>query len=90
MRISGMNHSYRTDRPSRRVVLISGTFLLSFGMTLASPLLLSGCGDDKVQMGNVEKSDDPKEKAKDSMDYYKQQNLKGGKAKTSSNSNQGR
>ncbi len=76
-----MNHSYPTDRPSRRVILISGISLLGFGMTLASPFLLSGCGDDKSQTGQVENPDDPAQKAKDSMNYYKESNLKGGKAK---------
>lgn len=78
-----MNRSDQTDRPSRRVVLISGISLLGFGMALASPLLLSGCGDDKVKIGNVEKGDDPAVQAKDSMDFYRQSKLgKGGAAKS--------
>ena len=80
-----MNRSDQTDRPSRRVILISGVSLLGFGMALASPLLLSGCGDDKAQLGNVEKGEDPAVQAKASMDYYKQSKLnKSGTAKSAS------
>jgi hypothetical protein len=76
-----MNHSYQTDRPSRRAVLISGISLLGFGMAVASPFLFSGCGEDKGA-GMVEHPENPADKAKDSMSYYRQQNLKGGKAKS--------
>jgi hypothetical protein len=61
--------------------LISGISLLSFGMALASPFLFSGCGDEKGA-GRVENPEDPAQKAKDSMSFYRQQNLKGGKAKS--------
>jgi hypothetical protein len=76
-----MNHSYQTDRPSRRVVLLSGISLLGFGLAVTSPFLFSGCGDEKGA-GMVENPENPADKAKDSMGYYRQQNLKGGKAKT--------
>jgi hypothetical protein len=76
-----MNHSYQTDRPSRRVVLSSGFSLLGFGIALGSPFLFSGCSDEKGA-GRVENPENPAEKAKDSMSYYRQQNLKGGKAKS--------
>jgi hypothetical protein len=77
-----MNHSYQTDRPSRRAVLTSGISLLGFGMALAPPFLFSGCGDEKGA-GMVENPEDPAQKAKDSMSYYRQQNLKDGKPKKS-------
>ncbi len=54
-----MTHSDETDRQSRRVFLISGISLLGSGMVLATPALLSGCGDDKGTMGMVENAEDP-------------------------------
>jgi hypothetical protein len=76
-----MIHSDETGRQSRRVFLISGISLLGSGMALATPVLLSGCGDDKGTMGMVENPDDPTKKAKDSMNYYQQSKLKGGAPK---------
>jgi hypothetical protein len=72
-----MIHSDETDRQSRRAFLMSGISLLGSGMVLATPALLSGCGDDKGTIGMVENPEDPTKKAKDSMNYYQQSKLKG-------------
>jgi hypothetical protein len=76
-----MNQSDRTVRPSRRVILTSGISLLGFGTALTAPVLFSGCGEDKGQIGQVENPVDPTQKAKDSMQYYQQSKGQGGAAK---------
>ena len=48
--------------------LVSGISLSAFAGAVS---LISGCGDDKSQMTQVENAPDPAELAKDSMNFYK-------------------
>jgi hypothetical protein len=61
-----MNLSDNTH-PTRRRFLVSGISLLVCG---AGASLLSGCGDDKGTMKQVENAPDMKTKAQDSMKFY--------------------
>jgi hypothetical protein len=54
----------------RRRFLASGASLLGCALATVAAGLLSGCGDDKGTMTAVEKGPDLN-KAKDSMDFYK-------------------
>ncbi len=62
----------------RRRFLVSGLTLCAAAFSLGSVV---GCSDDKGQMAQVENAPDPAEKAKDSMNMYKQDHLKGGAKK---------
>jgi hypothetical protein len=62
-----MDHSSLTRWPRRRF-LVSGISLAGFVSAVG---LISGCGDDKSQMTQVENAPDPAELAKDSMNFYK-------------------
>jgi hypothetical protein len=55
---------------------VSGTTILSFGLALGSAALISGCGDSDKSAGQVENTVDPAKKAKDSMDFYKNDSMK--------------
>ena len=67
-------------RPQCRF-FVSGLYLFSFGLSLGAVGLISGCDDDKGRITQIEKTDDPAEKAKDSMNYYMQNNSKKASAK---------
>ncbi len=51
------------------------SFLLT-GMAAATGVMLAGCGGEGDKAGAVTKQDQPEDKAKESMDYYKNNNLK--------------
>ena len=55
---------------------VSGISLLGFGLSLGSVALISGCDDGKSNMTQVENTESPAEKAKDSMNFYKTEKLK--------------
>jgi hypothetical protein len=65
-----MDHSSATRWPRRRF-LVSGISLTGFVSAVGAVSLISGCGDDKSQMVQVENAPNPAEVAKDSMDFYK-------------------
>jgi hypothetical protein len=57
---------------------VSASCLLGFALTLGSISLLSGCDSGKSEMKMIEQKDNPAEIAKDSMNFYKGANIKGG------------
>jgi hypothetical protein len=63
-----MSLSDRTHTSRRRFV-ISGISLFVSGVGAS---LLSGCGDDKSTMQQIENAPDMTKKAADSLNYYKQ------------------
>jgi hypothetical protein len=70
--------SFQSFSRQRRGIL-SRISVLGFVLAIVSPFGLSGCGDDKGGMTQVENPEDPAVKAKDSMDAYKKANFKGNK-----------
>jgi len=78
-----MEHSGETRWPRRRL-LVSGASLLGTGWVLGSVGLLSGCGEDKGKVAQIENPVDPAKTpgGMDSMNFFKSQHLdKSGKAK---------
>jgi hypothetical protein len=59
---------------------VPGIALLGFGLSLCSVGLIVGCDDGKSTMAQVEKVD-ASEKAKDSMNFYKDKSKKPGDTK---------
>jgi len=52
-------------------LFVSGTTVLGFGLALGSAGLITGCGDSDKSAGQVENAVDPTQKAKDSMQHFK-------------------
>jgi hypothetical protein len=52
-------------------LFVSSTTVLSFGLALTSASLITGCGDSDKSAGQVDNPVDPAEKAKDSMQHFK-------------------
>ncbi len=52
---------------------ISGISLLGFGLSLG---LIGGCDDGKGTMTQLENQENPADKAKDSMNFYKTDKMK--------------
>jgi len=69
-------------RPFCRL-FVSGLYLFGFGFSLGAVGLISGCDDDKSRITQIESTENPAERAKDSMKFYAQEKMKkpGGKAK---------
>ncbi|MGP0063925.1 MAG: hypothetical protein ACLQGP_10060 [Isosphaeraceae bacterium] len=63
-------------RRLRTRFFVSGISLLGFGLSLGSIGLISGCDDGKSTMTQVENPENPAEKAKDSMNFYKTEKMK--------------
>jgi hypothetical protein len=63
----------RRSRPRHFISVIS---LLGFGLSLCSVGLIVGCDDGKSGTIQIEKAEDPAQKAKDSMDYYRNNKMK--------------
>jgi hypothetical protein len=59
------------NRSPRWQFLVLGLYLLCLLPALGAVSLISGCGDDKSKITQVENAPNPADKAKDSMDFYK-------------------
>ncbi len=70
-----MSQSSAGFEPSRRRFLCSGMSLVGFGLALSAPSLLSGCGDDKGSVTQIESPVDPTKTpgGMDSMKAYMEQ-----------------
>ena len=66
----------RAPRRSRSRPFVSGISLLGFGLSLGSIGLIGGCDGGKSTMTQVENAENPAEKAKDSMNFYKTEKMK--------------
>lgn len=73
-RITKVNHLAQ----GRRRFLATGFSFFAAAFSLGS---IVGCSDDKSGGGPIENAPDPAEKAKDSMNAYKDSHLKGGAKK---------
>jgi hypothetical protein len=62
-------------RPRSRT-FVSGISLLGFGLSLGSVGLVGGCDDGKSTMTQIENPENPAEKSKDSMNFYKTDRMK--------------
>jgi hypothetical protein len=62
-------------RPRSRT-FVSGISLLGFGLSLGSVGLVGGCDDGKSKMTQIEETEAPADKAKDSMNFYKTDKMK--------------
>jgi hypothetical protein len=60
----------------RRRSFVSGLSLVAFGLSIGSVGLIAGCGDEKGNMTQVENPENPADKAKDSMNFYKNDQMK--------------
>ncbi len=77
-----MTPSDEKRRPHCRL-FVSGLYFFSFGLSLGAVGLISGCDDDKGRVTQIESTENPAERAKDSMKFYTQEKMKkpGGKTK---------
>jgi hypothetical protein len=62
--------SGETRRPRSRS-FVSCVSLLGFGLSLVSVGLIAGCDDGKGNMTQIENAENPADKAKDSMNFYR-------------------